>query len=165
MNEKAIRTSTLVARDTDQQGSDDLLHYIEPGHSTCEAELQALARHLYPRVRAREALLTEASRLAFVTLSGYLFDNYQEEQHLGFPFAYHPTIGAVGRLATGVGHDQEISIRTLLWHLMQRPFLAEWTRYGFLRLLELSEHRLWVVMQALSEGLHDSARPAPDRLH
>ena len=143
----------------------DYLRYIDPRDRSREADLQALARHLYPHARGREPLLTEACRLAFVSLCGYLFDNHAEERQLGFPDARYPTIGAVERLAVFVGDGPEAGSRRLLCDLMQRPFLDAWTRCGFSGLLQLPGLRLQQAMQALAEGCRGAARPPPHRMH
>lgn len=161
------RTETFVEVNSDQQEANDLLHYIEQRYGTREVELQALARYLYPHGQHQDAMLTEESRLAFVTLSGYLFENFQEEQRLGFPWISHPTTCAVERMAslTLTKEDWDSTCRWLLGGLMQRPFLTEWIRIGFMQLLQLSEQRLRLVMQTVSEGLRGMSQSVPDRVH
>ncbi len=165
MTEKASLIPGLAAGDVGDRGASDLLQYIDARHSTLEAELQALARHLYPGIRSIDASLAESSRLAFVTLCGYMFENYLEELDLDFPFRCYPTISAINRLICFVEADADTSNRNMLRHLMQRPFLAEWTRSGFSRLLQLSERRLSIVISSLSEGLRFAVRSSSDRLH
>lgn len=165
MNKQANRISPSPSDDDRCQEANDLLHYIERRNGTWRTELEALAQHLYPTVRGRDARLAEASRLAFVTLCGYLYDNHQDENALGFPFARPPTTRAVGRMAAYMATDPEADRRWMLLGMMHRRFLAEWTRSGFSLLLQLSDRRLGLVMQTLSDTLDDVAQRSYDRMH
>ena len=41
----------------------------------------------------------------FLAFTLYLFENWDEEQALGFPFSRYPTLGAIYRLSSGDGTD------------------------------------------------------------
>jgi type IV secretion system protein VirD4 len=89
----------------------------------------------------------------------YLFEAFEEENKIGFPFANPPTLGAVYRLSSGDGKSE---LKPYLQGLSQRPFLSDNARSAFANMLSQADETFASILGTFKEPLNPWINPVLD---
>lgn len=122
------------------------------------ADIQAIAEKLYPDGSDDQKFWVSQSRNAFTAFALYLFENWKEEQALGFPFSTFPSLGGIYRLSSGDGSD----LRAFIRQLAAREFLGARARTAFAGLTSQADETFASIMGSFREPLNKWISPILD---
>ncbi|MEO8003202.1 MAG: type IV secretory system conjugative DNA transfer family protein, partial [Arenimonas sp.] len=103
------------------------LTYVSRDPAFRVSDLMSIAAMLYPDGSDDQKFWVSQARNAFMAFALYLFENWEDEQSIGFPISNPPTLGAIYRLSSGDGTE----LRPYLQKLSQKPFLGSSARNAF----------------------------------
>ncbi|MEE7546051.1 type IV secretory system conjugative DNA transfer family protein [Xanthomonas sp. Kuri4-1] len=135
------------------------LSYVSTDPAFRVSDLMSIAAMLYPDGSDDQKFWVSQARNAFMAFALYLFENWDDEQSLGFPGgAGAPTLGGVYRLSSGDGSD----LKKYLKSLSERKFLSGNARSAFANLLSQAEETFASIMGTLKEPLNAWINPVLD---
>ncbi len=134
------------------------LTYVSRDPSFRVSDLSSIAAMLYPDGADEQKFWVSQARNAFLAFTLYLFENWDEEQELGFPFSTYPTLGSVYRLSSGDGTD----LKKFLQGLAQRKFLGANAKTAFANMLSQADETFASIMGTFKEPLNAWINPVLD---
>lgn len=134
------------------------LTYVSKDPAFRVSDLSSIAAMLYPDGADEQKFWVSQARNAFIAFTLYLFENWDEEQELGFPFSTYPTLGAVYRLSSGDGTD----LKKFLQGLAQRKFLSANAKTAFANMLSQADETFASIMGTFKEPLNAWINPVLD---
>lgn len=134
------------------------LTYVSKDPSFRVSDLSSIAAMLYPDGADEQKFWVSQARNAFIAFTMYLFENWDEEQELGFPFSTYPTLGAVYRLSSGDGTD----LKKFLQGLSTRKFLSPNAKTAFANMLSQADETFASIMGTFKEPLNAWINPVLD---
>lgn len=134
------------------------LTYVSRDPAFRVSDLSSIAAMLYPDGADDQKFWVSQARNSFLAFALYLFENWDEEQALGFPFSHYPTLGAVYRLSSGDGSE----LKPFLQSLSNRSFLGANARTAFANLLSQAPETFASIMGTFKEPLNAWINPVLD---
>jgi type IV secretion system protein VirD4 len=134
------------------------LTYVSTDPAFRVSDLSSIAAMLYPDGADDQKFWVSQARNAFLAFALYLFENWDEEQQLGFPFSRYPTLGAIYRLSSGDGTD----LKKFLQGLSTRSFLSANAKTAFANMLSQAEETFASIMGTFKEPLNAWINPVLD---
>ncbi len=134
------------------------LTYVSKDPAFRVSDLSSIAAMLYPDGADDQKFWVSQARNAFMAFTLYLFENWDEEQALGFPFSRYPTLGAIYRLSSGDGTD----LKKFLQNLSTRKFLGTNARTAFANMLSQADETFASIMGTFKEPLNAWINPVLD---
>ena len=134
------------------------LTYVSDDPAFRISDLMSIAAMLYPDGADDQKFWVSQARNAFMAFSLYLFENWDDERKVGFPFPLKPTLGGVYRLSSGDGSQ----LKAFLQGLMGRPFLSGHAKTAFANLLSQAEETFASIMGTFKEPLNAWINPVLD---
>ncbi|MEG3789114.1 type IV secretory system conjugative DNA transfer family protein [Lysobacter sp. CCNWLW3] len=135
------------------------LTYVSNDPAFRVSDLMSIAAMLYPDGSDDQKFWVSQARNAFMAFSLYLFEAFEEENKIGFPFASAPTIGAIYRLSSGDGKSE---LKPYLQGLSQRPFLSDNARSAFANMLSQADETFASILGTFKEPLNPWINPVLD---
>ncbi|WP_157489333.1 type IV secretory system conjugative DNA transfer family protein [Lysobacter sp. Root916] len=135
------------------------LTYVSSDPAFRVSDLMSIAAMLYPDGSDDQKFWVSQARNAFMAFSLYLFEAFEEENKIGFPFASAPTIGAIYRLSSGDGKSE---LKPYLQGLSQRPFLSDNARSAFANMLSQADETFASILGTFKEPLNPWINPVLD---
>lgn len=135
------------------------LTYVSNDPAFRVSDLMSIAAMLYPDGSDDQKFWVSQARNAFMAFSLYLFEAFEEENKIGFPFASPPTIGAIYRLSSGDGKSE---LKPYLQGLSQRPFLSDNARSAFANMLSQADETFASILGTFKEPLNPWINPVLD---
>lgn len=134
------------------------LTYVSSDPAFRVSDLSSIAAMLYPDGSDDQKFWVSQARNAFLAFALYLFENWDEEQALGFPFSRYPTLGAIYRLSSGDGTD----LKKFLQGLATRGFLSPNAKTAFANMLSQADETFASIMGTFKEPLNAWINPVLD---
>ncbi len=134
------------------------LTYVSRDPAFRISDLSSIAAMLYPDGADDQKFWVSQARNAFLAFALYLFENWDEEQALGFPFSRYPTLGAIYRLSSGDGSD----LKKFLQGLASRKFLGPNAKTAFANMLSQADETFASIMGTFKEPLNAWINPVLD---
>ena len=134
------------------------LTYVSGDPALRVSDLSSIAAMLYPDGSDDQKFWVSQARNAFMAFALYLFENWDEEQSLGFPFSRYPTLGAIYRLSSGDGSD----LKKFLQNLSTRKFLGANAKTAFANMLSQADETFASIMGTFKEPLNAWINPVLD---
>ena len=134
------------------------LTYVSADPALRVSDLSSIAAMLYPDGSDDQKFWVSQARNAFMAFALYLFENWDEEQSLGFPFSRYPTLGAIYRLSSGDGSD----LKKFLQNLSTRKFLGANAKTAFANMLSQADETFASIMGTFKEPLNAWINPVLD---
>ena len=134
------------------------LTYVSGDSALRVSDLSSIAAMLYPDGSDDQKFWVSQARNAFMAFALYLFENWDEEQSLGFPFSRYPTLGAIYRLSSGDGSD----LKKFLQNLSTRKFLGANAKTAFANMLSQADETFASIMGTFKEPLNAWINPVLD---
>ncbi|WP_156087741.1 MULTISPECIES: type IV secretory system conjugative DNA transfer family protein [unclassified Lysobacter] len=135
------------------------LTYVATDPAFRVSDLMSIAAMLYPDGSDDQKFWVSQARNAFMAFTLYLFEAFEEENKIGFPFANPPTLGAVYRLSSGDGKSE---LKPYLQGLSQRPFLSDNARSAFANMLSQADETFASILGTFKEPLNPWINPVLD---
>lgn len=135
------------------------LTYVASDPAFRVSDLMSIAAMLYPDGSDDQKFWVSQARNAFMAFTLYLFEAFEEENKIGFPFANPPTLGAVYRLSSGDGKSE---LKPYLQGLSQRPFLSDNARSAFANMLSQADETFASILGTFKEPLNPWINPVLD---
>ncbi|RDZ29715.1 type IV secretory system conjugative DNA transfer family protein [Lysobacter silvisoli] len=135
------------------------LTYVSNDPAFRVSDLMSIAAMLYPDGSDDQKFWVSQARNAFMAFTLYLFEAYEEENKIGFPFATPPTLGAVYRLSSGDGKSE---LKPYLQGLAQRPFLSPNAKSAFANMLSQADETFASILGTFKEPLNPWINPVLD---
>ena len=135
------------------------LTYVSRDPAFRVSDLMSIATMLYPDGADDQKFWVSQARNAFMAFSLYLFEAWEEELRVGFPFTRAPTVGAIYRLSSGDGKSE---LKTYLRALSERPFLGSNARAAFANLLSQADETFASILGTFKEPLNPWLNPVLD---
>ncbi|UHQ25205.1 type IV secretory system conjugative DNA transfer family protein [Lysobacter sp. 5GHs7-4] len=135
------------------------LTYVASDPAFRVSDLMSIAAMLYPDGSDDQKFWVSQARNAFMAFTLYLFEAFEEENKIGFPFASPPTLGAVYRLSSGDGKSE---LKPYLQGLAQRPFLSDNARSAFANMLSQADETFASILGTFKEPLNPWINPVLD---
>lgn len=134
------------------------LTYVSRDAAFRVSDLMSIAAMLYPDGSDDQKFWVSQARNTFMAFSLYLFENWEDEQSIGFPGSNPPTLGAIYRLSSGDGSE----LRPYLQKLSQKRFLSNNARTAFANLLSQADETFASIMGTFKEPLNAWINPILD---
>ena len=134
------------------------LSYVSRDSAFRVSDLLSIAAMLYPEGSDDQKFWVSQARNTFMAFTLYLFENWEDEQSIGFPVSHPPTLGGIYRLSSGDGTD----LRPYLQKLSQKPFLSGHARTAFANLLSQADETFASIMGTFKEPLNAWINPVLD---
>jgi len=135
------------------------LTYVSSDPAFRVSDLMSIAAMLYPDGAEDQKFWVSQARNAFMAFALYLFEKYDDDQKIGFPFSKPPTIGAIYRLASGDGKQE---LKPFLKDLSQRPFLSSHAKTAFAGMLSQADETFASILGTFKEPLNAWINPILD---
>jgi type IV secretion system protein VirD4 len=135
------------------------LTYVSDDPAFRVSDLMSIAAMLYPDGAEDQKFWVSQARNAFMAFALYLFEKYDDDQKIGFPFAKPPTLGAIYRLSSGDGKSE---LKPFLKDLAQRPFLSSHAKTAFSGLLSQADETFASILGTFKEPLNAWINPILD---
>ncbi len=134
------------------------LSYVSRDSAFRVSDLLSIAAMLYPEGSDDQKFWVSQARNTFMAFALYLFENWEDEQSIGFPVSTVPTLGAIYRLSSGDGTE----LRAYLQKLSQKPFLSGHAKTAFANLLSQADETFASIMGTFKEPLNAWINPVLD---
>lgn len=134
------------------------LSYVSRDPAFRVSDLMSIAAMLYPDGSDDQKFWVSQARNTFMAFALYLFENWEDEQSIGFPGSNAPTLGAIYRLSSGDGSE----LRPYLQKLSQKAFLSGNARTAFANLLSQADETFASIMGTFKEPLNAWINPVLD---
>jgi type IV secretion system protein VirD4 len=134
------------------------LTYVSRDAAFRVSDLMSIAAMLYPDGSDDQKFWVSQARNTFMAFALYLFENWEDEQSIGFPGGSPPTIGAIYRLSSGDGSE----LRPYLQKLAQKSFLSGNARTAFANLLSQADETFASILGTFKEPLNAWINPILD---
>ncbi|MGH8050118.1 MAG: type IV secretory system conjugative DNA transfer family protein [Arenimonas sp.] len=134
------------------------LTYVSRDPAFRVSDLMSIAAMLYPDGSDDQKFWVSQARNTFMAFALYLFENWEDEQSIGFPSTSPPTLGAIYRLSSGDGSE----LRPYLQKLSQKQFLSGNTRTAFANLLSQADETFASILGTFKEPLNAWINPVLD---
>lgn len=134
------------------------LSYVSRDSAFRVSDLLSISAMLYPDGSDDQKFWVSQARNTFMAFALYLFENWEDEQSIGFPVSTVPTLGAIYRLSSGDGTD----LRAYLQKLSQKPFLSGHAKTAFANLLSQADETFASIMGTFKEPLNAWINPVLD---
>jgi len=135
------------------------LTYVSDDPAFRVSDLMSIAAMLYPDGAEDQKFWVSQARNAFMAFSLYLFEKYDDDQKIGFPFSKPPTLGAIYRLSSGDGQSE---LKPFLKDLSQRPFLSSHAKTAFSGMLSQADETFASILGTFKEPLNAWINPILD---
>lgn len=135
------------------------LTYVSADPAFRVSDLMSIAAMLYPDGAEDQKFWVSQARNAFMAFALYLFEKYDDDQKIGFPFSRKPTIGAIYRLSSGDGQSE---LKAFLKDLAGRPFLSSHAKTAFSGLLSQADETFASILGTFKEPLNAWINPILD---
>lgn len=135
------------------------LTYVSDDPAFRVSDLMSIAAMLYPDGAEDQKFWVSQARNAFMAFSLYLFEKYDDDQKIGFPFSRPPTIGAIYRLSSGDGQSE---LKPFLKDLSNRPFLSSHAKTAFAGLTSQADETFASILGTFKEPLNPWINPILD---
>ena len=134
------------------------LTYVSRDAAFRVSDLMSIAAMLYPDGSDDQKFWVSQARNTFMAFALYLFENWEDEQSIGFPGGGPPTLGAIYRLSSGDGSE----LRPYLQKLSQKKFLSGNARTAFANLLSQADETFASILGTFKEPLNAWINPILD---
>ena len=134
------------------------LTYVSRDAAFRVSDLMSIAAMLYPDGSDDQKFWVSQARNTFMAFALYLFENWENEQSIGFPGGRPPTLGAIYRLSSGDGSE----LRPYLQKLSQKKFLSGNARTAFANLLSQADETFASILGTFKEPLNAWINPILD---
>ncbi len=134
------------------------LTYVSRDAAFRVSDLMSIAAMLYPDGSDDQKFWVSQARNTFMAFALYLFENWEDEQSIGFPGGSPPTVGAIYRLSSGDGSE----LRPYLQKLSQKKFLSGNARTAFANLLSQADETFASILGTFKEPLNAWINPILD---
>lgn len=134
------------------------LTYVSRDPAFRVSDLMSIAAMLYPDGSDDQKFWVSQARNAFMAFSLYLFENWEDEQSIGFPMSHAPTLGAIYRLSSGDGTE----LRPYLQKLSHKKFLSNSAQNAFANLLSQADETFASILGTFKEPLNAWINPVLD---
>jgi len=134
------------------------LTYVSRDPAFRVSDLMSIAAMLYPDGSDDQKFWVSQARNTFMAFALYLFENWEDEQSIGFPGGRPPTLGAIYRLSSGDGSE----LRPYLQKLSQKKFLSGNARTAFANLLSQADETFASILGTFKEPLNAWINPILD---
>lgn len=134
------------------------LTYVSRDAAFRVSDLMSIAAMLYPDGSDDQKFWVSQARNTFMAFALYLFENWEDEQSIGFPGGSPPTLGAIYRLSSGDGSE----LRPYLQKLSQKKFLSGNARTAFANLLSQADETFASILGTFKEPLNAWINPILD---
>lgn len=135
------------------------LTYVSADPAFRVSDLMSIAAMLYPDGAEDQKFWVSQARNAFMAFSLYLFEKFDDDEKIGFPFSKKPTLGAIYRLASGDGQSE---LKPFLKDLSQRPFLSSHAKTAFAGMLSQADETFASILGTFKEPLNAWINPILD---
>ena len=135
------------------------LTYVSSDPAFRVSDLMSIAAMLYPDGAEDQKFWVSQARNAFMAFTLYLFEKYDDDQKIGFPFSRPPSLGAVYRLSSGDGQSE---LKPFLKDLSQRPFLSSHAKTAFSGMLSQADETFASILGTFKEPLNAFINPILD---
>ena len=135
------------------------LTYVSDDPAFRVSDLMSIAAMLYPDGAEDQKFWVSQARNAFMALALYLFEKYDDDQKIGFPFSKPPSLGAIYRLSSGDGQSE---LKPFLKDLAQRPFLSSHAKTAFSGMLSQADETFASILGTFKEPLNAFINPILD---
>lgn len=135
------------------------LTYVSDDPAFRVSDLMSIAAMLYPDGAEDQKFWVSQARNAFMALALYLFEKYDDDQKIGFPFSKPPSLGAIYRLSSGDGQSE---LKPFLKDLAQRPFLSGHAKTAFSGMLSQADETFASILGTFKEPLNAFINPILD---
>ncbi len=135
------------------------LTYVSADPAFRVSDLMSIAAMLYPDGAEDQKFWVSQARNAFMAFSLYLFEKYDDDEKIGFPFSKKPTLGAIYRLSSGDGQSE---LKPFLKDLAQRPFLSSHAKTAFAGMLSQADETFASILGTFKEPLNAWINPILD---
>jgi type IV secretion system protein VirD4 len=135
------------------------LTYVSDDPAFRVSDLMSIAAMLYPDGAEDQKFWVSQARNAFMAFALYLFEKYDDDQKIGFPFSKPPTLGAIYRLSSGDGQSE---LKPFLKDLSQRPFLSSHAKTAFSGMLSQADETFASILGTFKEPLNAWINPILD---
>jgi type IV secretion system protein VirD4 len=135
------------------------LTYVSADTAFRVSDLMSIAAMLYPDGAEDQKFWVSQARNAFMAFTLYLFEKYDDDEKIGFPFSKKPTLGAIYRLASGDGQSE---LKPFLKDLSQRPFLSSHSKTAFAGMLSQADETFASILGTFKEPLNAWINPILD---
>ncbi len=135
------------------------LTYVSADPAFRVSDLMSIAAMLYPDGAEDQKFWVSQARNAFMAFTLYLFEKYDDDQKIGFPFSKAPSLGAIYRLSSGDGQSE---LKPFLKDLAQRPFLSSHGKTAFSGMLSQADETFASILGTFKEPLNAFINPILD---
>ena len=135
------------------------LTYVSADPAFRVSDLMSIAAMLYPDGAEDQKFWVSQARNAFMAFTLYLFEKYDDDQKIGFPFSKVPSLGAIYRLSSGDGQSE---LKPFLKELAQRPFLSSHGKTAFSGMLSQADETFASILGTFKEPLNAFINPILD---
>ncbi len=135
------------------------LTYVSADPAFRVSDLMSIAAMLYPDGAEDQKFWVSQARNAFMAFTLYLFEKFDDDEKIGFPFSKKPTLGAIYRLASGDGQSE---LKPFLKDLSQRPFLSSHAKTAFAGMLSQADETFASILGTFKEPLNAWINPILD---
>lgn len=135
------------------------LTYVSSDPAFRVSDLMSISAMLYPDGAEDQKFWVSQARNAFMAFTLYLFEKYDDDQKIGFPFSKPPSLGAVYRLSSGDGQSE---LKPFLKDLSQRPFLSSHAKTAFAGMLSQADETFASILGTFKEPLNGFINPILD---
>lgn len=135
------------------------LTYVSKDPAFRVSDLMSIAAMLYPDGAEDQKFWVSQARNAFMAFTLYLFEKYDDDQKIGFPFSKPPSLGAIYRLSSGDGQSE---LKPFLKDLAQRPFLSSHAKTAFSGMLSQADETFASILGTFKEPLNAFINPILD---
>ena len=135
------------------------LTYVSDDPAFRVSDLMSIGAMLYPDGAEDQKFWVSQARNAFIALTLYLFEKYDDDQKIGFPFSKPPSLGAIYRLSSGDGQSE---LKPFLKDLSQRPFLSSHAKTAFAGMLSQADETFASILGTFKEPLNAFINPILD---
>jgi type IV secretion system protein VirD4 len=135
------------------------LTYVSADPAFRVSDLMSISAMLYPDGAEDQKFWVSQARNAFMAFSLYLFEKFEDDEKIGFPFSKKPTLGAIYRLSSGDGQSE---LKPFLKDLAQRPFLSSHSKTAFAGMLSQADETFASILGTFKEPLNAWINPILD---
>lgn len=135
------------------------LTYVSDDPAFRVSDLMSIAAMLYPDGAEDQKFWVSQARNAFMAMALYLFEKYDDDQKIGFPFSRPPSLGAIYRLSSGDGQSE---LKPFLKDLAQRPFMSSHAKTAFSGMLSQADETFASILGTFKEPLNAFINPILD---
>ncbi len=135
------------------------LTYVSADPAFRVSDLMSIGAMLYPDGAEDQKFWVSQARNAFMAFTLYLFEKFDDDEKIGFPFSKAPTLGAIYRLSSGDGQSE---LKPFLKELASRPFLSSHGKTAFAGMLSQADETFASILGTFKEPLNAWINPILD---